>query len=192
MLFPVQHVILDRDGVLNAELPDGGYVTEWSQWQWLPGAREGLKMLSAAGVRVSVATNQAGVGRGIMDRAGLDAIHAHMVEEAALAGGAIDGVFVCPHTPDDGCHCRKPAPGLLIRAVKASGISRQSTIMVGDALRDLEAARGANLASALVRTGKGHLIEAVVVNRGVPAFANLREFAEAVRADSTARVTTLS
>lgn len=192
MLVPIQHVILDRDGVLNAEQPDGRYVTDWSQWCWIPGAREALKMFCAAGVHISVATNQAGVGRGIVDQADLDAIHARMVEEATQAGGTISRVFVCSHAPDSGCNCRKPAPGLLIRAIKASGLPRQATIAVGDSLRDLEAARAANLSSALVRTGKGRLTEAVVAGRGVPVFADLREFAVAIQSNSGTQASALS
>lgn len=192
MTLAIQHVILDRDGVLNVEPLDAIYVRDWSQWRWIPGAREGLGMLSAAGLRVSIATNQAGVGRGIVDRADLDAIHAHMIEEAARGGGVIDHVFVCPHAPDSGCDCRKPAPGLLIRAIEASGIPRQATMAVGDALRDVEAAWAASVSPVLVRSGKGRLTEIVVASRGVPIFADLREFAAAVLSHSITQASVLS
>ena len=189
---PVKHVILDRDGVLNLEPSNGGYVKDWSQWRWIPGALEGLAMLGKAGVGVSIATNQAGVGHGIVEQADLDAIHAHMIEEAASGGGAIARVFVCPHAPGSGCDCRKPAPGLLIRAIQASGVPRQATLAVGDALRDVEAAWAADVSPVLVRTGKGHLTETVIADRGVPVFADLRELAAAVLSHSITQASTLS
>ncbi|MGA9335061.1 MAG: HAD-IIIA family hydrolase [Rudaea sp.] len=192
MALAINHVILDRDGVLNLEAPDGGYVTNWSQWRWLPGAREGLAMLGAAGVCVSVATNQAGVGRGIVSQADLDVIHAHMTHGAALGGGVIGRVFVCPHAPDSGCDCRKPAPGLLNQAIEATGIPRQMTIAVGDDLRDVEAAWAANVSVAVVRTGKGCLTESVISGRGVPVFADLREFAAAVLSNSIPQASAVS
>lgn len=188
----INHVILDRDGVLNLESPDGGYVKDWSQWRWILGSLEGLAMLGMAGICVSIATNQAGVGRGIVGRADLDAIHAHMTENAARRGGVISHVFVCPHSPDSGCACRKPAPGLLIRAIETSGIPRQRTIAAGDDLRDVEAAWAANVWPALLRTGKGRLTEAAIAGRGVPVFADLREFAVAVISNSLTQASALS
>jgi len=176
----VRHVIVDRDGVLNRERPDGGYVVAVSQWQWIPGAIEGLRMLSAAGVRISVATNQSGIGRGFMDSSALDAIHARMIDEAARQGGVIDRVLYCPHAPDQGCACRKPAPGLLLRAVAESRIPCAATLALGDDVRDLEAAWRAGVVPALVRTGKGRKSEAVVAGRGVPVFADLSDFAASV------------
>ena len=169
-MIAILHVILDRDGVLNVEQSEGGYVKDWSQWRWLAGALEGLRLLRTAGIRISVATNQAGVGRGLVDQADLDAIHAQMIAEEARAGGSIDRVFVCPHAPLSGCDCRKPRPGLLIRAIEASAIPRQATMVLSDALRDLEAARAADVSPALVRTGKGRLTEAAIADRGVPVF----------------------
>lgn len=180
MTIAIQHVILDRDGVLNAEPSAAGYVTNWSQWQWMAGALDGLRLLRGAGIRVSVATNQSGVGRGIVDRAALDAIHAHMIVEAAHAGGTIDRVFVCPHAPNSGCDCRKPAPGLLVQAIESSGIPRQATMVIGDALRDIEAAWAADVSPVLVRTGKGRLTEVALAGRAVPVFDDLREFAASV------------
>ncbi len=177
MAMPIQQVILDRDGVLNVESSAGGYVSDWSQWQWLEGALEGLRLLRCAGIRVCVATNQAGVARGIVERADLDAMHARMLAEAAQAGGEISRVFVCPHAPESGCDCRKPAPGLLLQAIEASAIPRQATVMIGDAPGDLEAAWAACVAPVLVRTGKGRRTEAAIAGRGVPVFDDLLEFA---------------
>lgn len=180
----LRHVILDRDGVLNVERSDGGYIENWTQWQWIAGALEALAMLGGAGVHVSVATNQAGVGRGLITRDALDAIHARMIAEAARSGGVITDVFVCPHLPGDHCACRKPAPGLLQRAIEAARIPACSTIAVGDDLRDLEAARAADIAPMLVRTGKGRATEATCGHEGVPVFDDLLAFASAVTANA--------
>lgn len=141
--------------MLNCEPPDSGYVREPEDFQWVAGALEGLAMLRRAGVRLSVATNQSGVGRGLMTLEGLQAVHARMLAEAAAAGGALDALLVCPHAPEAGCTCRKPAPGLIETAIAQSGILASETLVVGDDGRDLEAAARAHVAAALVRTGKG-------------------------------------
>jgi D-sedoheptulose 7-phosphate isomerase len=184
----IRHVILDRDGVLNVERADGGWVSDWSQWLWLPGAMEGLRMLSTAGVRISIATNQSGVGRGSVVRANLDAVHARMVEEAARGGATIHEVFVCPHSPSDVCACRKPASGLFVKAMQASGVPAHQTIAVGDDVRDLQAAWSAGVTAALVRTGKGRATEPNVAGQGVPAYDDLHDFAGAVLADSVPKL----
>lgn len=180
MLF--KHVILDRDGVLNREMPDGGYVTEPSQFQWLPGSLEGLALLRRSGVRISVATNQSGIGRGLMSLATLDVIHQRMRADAAERGGAVDAIFFCPHAPDAGCQCRKPAPGLILTAIERSGIDPEESLVVGDDLRDLEAAGRAALSAALVRTGKGQETAIRCRGSGVPAYDDLPQLARAVAA----------
>jgi D-sedoheptulose 7-phosphate isomerase len=182
-----RHVILDRDGVLNVEHSDGGWVSDWSEWLWSPGAQEGLRMLSSAGIRISIATNQSGIGRGLIDRSNVDAVHARLVEEAARVGATIDRVWVCPHQPGDACQCRKPLPGLFLSAIEASGVSADETIAVGDDLRDLQAAWRAGVTAALLRTGKGRLSEADVSSPDVPVFDDLRDFAGAVLSDSIHR-----
>jgi D-glycero-D-manno-heptose 1,7-bisphosphate phosphatase len=166
-------VIFDRDGVLNAEANDGGYVRTPAQWRWLPGVLDSLARLSAAGIRISVATNQAGIGRGLVSSDALDAIHARMRNEAAHAGATIDDVWVCPHAPEQACRCRKPAPGLLLDALAASGVPRQATLLVGDDLRDLQAASAAGIQAALVRTGKGARTEAALEHVDVPVFEDV-------------------
>jgi len=151
----IRHLILDRDGVLNQEAPRGGYILQPQEFQWLPDALEALALLRRAGVRLSVATNQSAVGRGLMTAADLDAIHARMRREATAAGATLAAVFACPHAPDAGCGCRKPAPGLILQAITASGIDPAHTLLAGDDLRDLQAAQAAGIRAALVRTGKG-------------------------------------
>ena len=125
------------------------------QWRWIPGALDALVQLHQAGIRVSIATNQSGVGRGVMSMANLDAVHERMLSDTRQAGGRIAAIYVCPHAPEQGCDCRKPAPGLIRKATMESGIAADETLVVGDDLRDLAAAQGAGVEAALVLTGKG-------------------------------------
>lgn len=162
-----RHVILDRDGVLNAEAP-GGFVTDPEQFQWLSNVLDGLALLSRAGIRLSVATNQSCVGRGIIDAAALDRVHKKMTVEAALWGVHFDGIYVCPHAPDAGCRCRKPLPGLLESAIHESGIAASETVFIGDAATDLQCARAAGITPWLVRTGKGKNTEATLGRGEIP------------------------
>jgi D-glycero-D-manno-heptose 1,7-bisphosphate phosphatase len=181
-----RHVILDRDGVLNREAEDCGYVREPAEFHWLPGALEGLAILRRAGVRLSVATNQSGVGRGLMSLEQLAAVHARMQAEASAHGGALDAVLFCPHAPGDGCSCRKPAPGLIQAAIERSGIAAGESLVVGDDRRDLEAAWRAGVAVALVRTGKGRGAEELARHTSVPAFDDLPQLARAIFAAESA------
>jgi len=180
---PYRHVILDRDGVLNAEPPQSGYVQRPEDFRWLPGALDALAMLHRARIRISVATNQSGVGRGIMSLADLEKVHARMLADAVSGGGAIDSVFFCPHAPDALCACRKPEPGLIRTAIDRSGVPAAETLLVGDDERDLEAAARAGVAAALVRTGKGREIaaelgsRAPVDGRAIAVFDDLRALA---------------
>lgn len=180
----IRHLILDRDGVLNVERADGRYLADWCDWRWIDGALEALAQLHQIGVRVSVATNQSGIGRGCVTREQVDALHAHMCEEVTQAGGLIAGVWVCPHTPDAGCTCRKPLPGLLLQAIGDSGFPPSATLAVGDDVRDVQAAHAAGIATALVRTGKGRAAEGLLARSDVVAFDDLRVLATALLAST--------
>jgi len=169
----VRHLILDRDGVLLAEDEGGGYLTRAADLRWLPGARQALAAFHAAGLRVSVATNQSAVGRGLMTGEALEAVHDRLRRDAAAAGGRIDAILSCPHAPEDGCHCRKPLPGLLLEAMRLAGLPAAQTLVVGDDLRDLEAARAAGVKAVLVRTGKGARVEGSAGAAGVDVFDDL-------------------
>jgi len=175
----IRHLILDRDGVLNEEAPDHGYILRPEQFKWLPGALEALVALSGQGVRISIASNQSGVGRGLMTAQDLDQVLATMRSQARAAGARIDAVFVCTHAPEAHCDCRKPAPGLLLSAVRESGIPASATLLVGDDGRDVLAARSARIAAVLVRTGKGARAAAQLRERGelLPVFEDLAHFA---------------
>jgi D-sedoheptulose 7-phosphate isomerase len=180
----IRHLILDRDGVMNEEIPTGAAITNASQWRWLPGALEGLARLSEAGVLLSVATNQAGVGRGTMSSEQLSAIHAFMLSDALLHGIKIHGVFVCCHAPPPDCACRKPKPDLILQALTSGDTTPSDTLLVGDDLRDLEAAWSAGITAVLVNTGKGRLTQAALAEGAVLCFDNLAALADRIIADS--------
>ena len=175
----IRHVILDRDGVLNREAPDHGYVLTRADFHWLPGALEALALLHGHGIRLSVASNQSAVGRGLLDLARLEDIMSYMREQARAAGGAIDAVFFCPHAPDTQCECRKPRPGMLLDALRASGIPAEQTVFVGDDVRDVEAADAAGITPVIVRTGKGAQTESRLRSTAVTPriYDNLLQFA---------------
>ena len=182
LLRDVRHVIVDRDGVLNEEAPHGGYITHPDAWRWISGSLQALEMLSRGGLRLSIATNQSGVGRGLMTARDLDDVHARMRRDVAAAGGRIDAVFVCPHAPGEGCICRKPQPGLILAALAAAGIPAEQTLVVGDALRDLQAARAAGVDAVLVLTGKGRSVLGNADCDGIPVYDDLHAFAVALLA----------
>ncbi|HSJ27008.1 MAG TPA: HAD-IIIA family hydrolase [Acidimicrobiia bacterium] len=143
-------IILDRDGVLNEKPPRATYVTSWDEWRWIPGSLEALAELTAAGYRVFVVSNQAGIGRGVMTEDQLAEIHERMFEEVAAAGGRIDGLYHCPHDWDEGCTCRKPEPGMLFQVQREHHIDLTETVFVGDDPRDALAAQAAGAPSFLV------------------------------------------
>ncbi|MGH8148645.1 MAG: D-glycero-beta-D-manno-heptose 1,7-bisphosphate 7-phosphatase [Steroidobacteraceae bacterium] len=180
-----RHLILDRDGVLNREPPARDYVRAPEDFRWLPGALAGLARLRRAGIRLSVATNQSGVGRGRMTLEQLEAVHARMLTEAAASSGALDAVFFCPHAPEAGCACRKPAPGLIQTAIARAGIPAAETLLVGDDERDLEAAARAGVPAALVRTGKGRETESRAESLSVPVYDDLAALAQAIAGSSS-------
>lgn len=146
-------VILDRDGVINHDSP--AYIKSPEEWKPIPGSLEAIALLSQAGYRVLVATNQSGVGRGLFEMATLNAIHDKMHRALGLAGGRIDGIFYCPHAQDAGCNCRKPKPGLLEEIARRFGVDLDGVPFIGDSLRDLQAAVAVGAQPILVLTGKG-------------------------------------
>lgn len=145
--------LLDRDGVINQNRP--GYVTRWEEFRFLPRALEALAALRRLGLRLAVVTNQSAVGRGLLAPGELHQIHRHMLERCARSGAVIEGAFTCPHAPWDGCGCRKPQPGLLLRAMAALGEPPERCVAIGDSAEDLLAAEAAGVPFVLVRTGRG-------------------------------------
>ncbi len=146
-------VILDRDGVINHDSDQ--FIKSPPEWQAIDGSLEAIALLTRAGHRVVVASNQSGVARGLFDIATLSAIHHKMQQQVAAAGGIIEGIYFCPHDPDDGCTCRKPKPGLLQQIGRRFSQSLTDVPVVGDSLRDLQAAQAVGAQPILVTTGKG-------------------------------------
>jgi D-glycero-D-manno-heptose 1,7-bisphosphate phosphatase len=153
-------VILDRDGTINADSDE--FIKSPEEWLPLPGALEAIARLNHAGWHCVIASNQSGLGRGLFDVSSLNAMHAKMHKMLAAQGGRIDAVFYCPHTPEDGCLCRKPLPGLFEQIGERFGIELKGTPVVGDGLRDVQAGALVGCEPHLVLTGKG------AAYRGVP------------------------
>lgn len=147
-------VFLDRDGTITVEK---GFITRPEDLELLPGAAEGIARLRRAGFRIAVVTNQSAVARGLTDMATIERIHERLRALLEEHGAVLDAIFVCPHHPDFGpaCECRKPAPGLILRALAEWSLDPRACWTVGDQLRDLEAGRAAGTRTALVRTGFG-------------------------------------
>ena len=150
-------VILDRDGVINRDSAE--FVKSADEWIPLPGSIDAIASLSRGGFTVTVASNQSGLARGLFDRNALRGMHRKLRRLVDKAGGNVERIVVCPHGPDDGCDCRKPAPGLIHRLARHFGTTAHGTPVVGDSLRDLEAAAAAGARPILVRTGNGSKTE---------------------------------
>jgi D-glycero-D-manno-heptose 1,7-bisphosphate phosphatase len=146
-------VILDRDGVINED--SDAFIKTLEEWRPLPGSIDAIARLSKNGFRVAVATNQSGLGRGLFTLDDLEAMHGRLHELVEDAGGEIAGIFYCPHTPDDGCDCRKPKAGLIDAIERELGEPVRGAWMIGDSRRDLEAGIARGCVPVLVLTGKG-------------------------------------
>jgi histidinol-phosphate phosphatase family protein len=143
-------VFLDRDGVINRKAAEGEYVTRWADFMILPGVAEGIRLLRDDGFQVIVATNQRCVAKGLLSAAGLDEIHENMRLELAKANAAVDAVYCCPHDIVPPCSCRKPAPGMLLRAAEEHGIELHESWMIGDSPTDIKAGILAGCKTVLV------------------------------------------
>jgi histidinol-phosphate phosphatase family protein len=151
-------VFLDRDGVINRYPGDKLYVTRLSRFKFLPQAKRGVALLTKAGFKVFVISNQAGVGRGVYSRKELDKITVYMSKEVEDAGGKLNAVHYCIHRPEENCSCRKPKVGMIKLAIsKHKEIDLKKSFFVGDTIRDVLTAKGAKLRSILVFSGKEKL-----------------------------------
>jgi D-glycero-D-manno-heptose 1,7-bisphosphate phosphatase len=145
--------VLDRDGVINHE--SDAFVKSPEEWVPIEGSMEAIGLLTQNGFTVAVASNQSGIGRRLLDRRTLHAIHRKMRRNAHAASGSIDRIVYCPHLPDDACDCRKPRPGLLLRLARHYGVTMAGVPVIGDSERDLAAARAVGARPILVLTGNG-------------------------------------
>ena len=146
-------IILDRDGVINHD--SDLYIKSPDEWKPIPGSLDAIARLNQWGYRVVVATNQSGIGRGLFEMDTLNAIHDAMHRAVHQAGGRIDAIFFCPHADEANCGCRKPKPGMLLEIARRLNVDLEGVPVVGDSLRDLQAAAAAGARPVLVLTGKG-------------------------------------
>ena len=145
--------ILDRDGVINYD--SDFYIKSPAEWQPIPGSIDAIARLNQNGFRVAVATNQSGIGRGLFDMATLNAINDKMMEMVFRHGGRIDALFFCPHTAVEECNCRKPRTGMFEEIAARFHTDLKGLPVVGDSLKDLQAAEAVGAQPILVLTGKG-------------------------------------
>ncbi|HUS15776.1 MAG TPA: HAD-IIIA family hydrolase, partial [Chloroflexia bacterium] len=145
---------MDRDGVIIENRAD--YVKSLDEVHFIPGVFAALAGAARLNCRLVIVTNQSAIGRGLIDMAMAGRINDFVAQRVAAAGGRVDGVYVCPHRPDAGCDCRKPEPGMLLQAAAELGIHLAASVMIGDALSDVQAGQRAGVrGTILVRTGRG-------------------------------------
>lgn len=142
-------VFLDRDGVINR---DSGYVSKWEDFEFLPGALESMKRINEAGFHLVIVTNQSGIARGYYTLDDYQKLTKKMTCSIEAAGACVLGVYFCPHLPQGRvapysieCDCRKPAPGMILRAASEHGIDLGNSIMLGDKMSDMDAATAAGI-----------------------------------------------
>ena len=157
-------IVLDRDGVINEDSDQ--YIKSVDEFVAIEGSIQAIAKLSRAGFTVAVATNQSGLARGYFDSETLSDMHHYLCSMVEEAGGAIDGIFYCPHGPDDRCECRKPGTGLLQQIEKEFSHSLTDAYFIGDSLKDLDAGRAHGCIPILVRTGKGRATEGKLTDEG--------------------------
>lgn len=170
-------IILDRDGVINHDSDD--YIKSPEEFRPIPGSLEAITRLNHAGYLVLVATNQSGIARGYFSMDTLNQIHDKLKRQLSAYGGRIDGIFFCPHGPDDHCNCRKPRPGLFEEISQRLDVELNGVPVVGDSLRDLQAAQSVGASPVLVRSGKGErtLAQGEGLD-GIPVFEDLASYVD--------------
>ena len=165
-------IILDRDGVINFD--SDSYIKSPAEWRPIPGSLEAIARLNQAGYRVAVATNQAGIARGLFTMQALNAIHQKLHTSAQAVGAHVDAIFFCPHAADENCDCRKPRPGMLQAIGRRFDVALKGVPLVGDSLRDLQAGFMVGCTPHLVMTGKGSkTLEKGGLPPGTAVFDNL-------------------
>jgi D-glycero-D-manno-heptose 1,7-bisphosphate phosphatase len=171
-----RYVLLDRDGVINHDSDD--FIKSPEQWLPIAGSLEAIALLNEQGYKVVVITNQSGIARGLFDIAMLEKIHEKMQRMVTEKGGKIDGIYFCPHGPDDFCNCRKPKSGLFETFSDDKKASLHGISAIGDSLRDLQAAEAVGANPILVKTGKGQKTLNENPDLTIPVFENLYDAAK--------------
>ncbi len=151
LIIIVRYVFLDRDGVLNRKMPEGVYVSDWAQFQWLPGAVEAVARMNRAGLSVIVVSNQRGIALSRVTTAQLELIHDNMQNHLARNGARLDAIYYCPHDHGE-CRCRKPDIGLFEQAMKDfPQINADNSVVIGDSLSDIQAAQRLSMKTIFIQ-----------------------------------------
>ena len=150
-----RYILLDRDGVINHD--SDGFIKSPDEWQPIEGSLEAIALLNLAGFKVIIVTNQSGVAKGLLDENMLANIHSKMIQLVNNKGGDIEAIYYCPHGADSDCKCRKPKPGMLETFAKDFDVTLSTITVIGDSLRDLQAAEAVGAEPILVKTGKGQI-----------------------------------
>ena len=145
-------VFLDRDGVINQNSP--AYIKSWQEFEFLPGVLHSLRLLSHTAYRIVIVTNQSGIGRRLMTKEAVKEIHDRMLVAVVAAGGRIDAIYSCPHAPNEGCRCRKPKPGMLLRAIHELSVDVRRSWLIGDGWRDIGAASSVGVRSIFIEAAR--------------------------------------
>ena len=172
---------LDRDGVINKKRPEGEYVTNWGEFEFLPGVGEAIALLAKAGFEAIIISNQRCVAKGLLTPAELQSIHQRMCGELALQGAAITDGYYCPHDLQPACNCRKPAPGMLLQAAEEHGIDLANSWMIGDSEIDIKAGKAAGC-----RTARIFNTELAATDADIIASSLLDAVQQILRADTVA------
>ena len=176
-MFPA--LFLDRDGVIIENRP--GYVRTWSDVSIYPQALAALVSIRESPYKIVIVTNQSAVGRGLISLQTARQINERLLEELEAAGARIDGVYMCPHAPEEHCPCRKPKPGLLLVAAKELSLDLPRSILIGDALTDISAGQTAGVPrTILLRTGRGAVQAAKSAASGLKPFLVYNNLSEAL------------
>lgn len=173
-------VFIDRDGVINEDSPD--YIKSPGEFEFISQSPAAVALLNRYGCEVMLITNQSAVGRKMITCQILESIFNKMHKGIEAAGGRIKDIFYCPHTPEEGCACRKPAPGMILSAMEKHGIDPAETVMVGDSAKDIECGINAGCAATvLVATGNGPRARRSLAEKGICPDYYARDLYDAVR-----------
>lgn len=172
-------IILDRDGVINKD--SDAYIKTVAEWIPIPGSIEAMARLHKAGYTLAIATNQSGIGRGFYNVTTLDAMHDKLRQLLAEQGSEVAYIAYCPHVSTDNCDCRKPKPGMLLEIAQHFDANLTQVTVVGDSLRDWQAADAVGAQYAQVRTGKGlRTLADGKLSADIPVFENLADYANSL------------
>ncbi len=172
-------IILDQNGVINQ--CSHTFIKSPDEWKPIPGSLEAIARLTHLGYRVVIASNQSGIGRGLVDMNTFTAINDKMYKAVNQAGGHIDAIFFCPHTIVDECTCRKPKIGMIDEITQRYCVDIKNVSMIGDSLKDLQAAATVGASPILVLTGKGKKTQSEeILPAGTLVFDNLTKAVDAL------------